>query len=479
MTLTRYREKVSPGPGTAVQVVGVKQDTNLKSGAVSNRVNVTAQLSTTPSTFTEKECTWDENHGRPPYQVGGSFFKKKITNPSSLQGSGTYFVGNFGSGNSLVRREYIGSFLEPTLLVFSGGDTFLNFNSSLEGVSPIVPHSRWNPDDISELGDKAFTVLRPKVAVGGVAQAVYELKDAPGMLRQSAQGFLTSYKALGGSMSGSQMSFLRKFGFKADRGFGIDPLIPLAKQSVIGGRAASDHFLNHTFGWVPFVKDVTQTCDMVLFYDHYRKRAIRRNGLWQKRVFFEPISLDESVLYDANEWQVDPVPFVTTEAGFKKRYRVLKRTFSRVWYEGSFRTYDPEFDYEVEMHPGVRQVRQALTLSGSWISPSLLWKVTPWTWMVDWFSNTGELIQRAQNAITESNVSRYLYVMRTIEVEYLYQQSFTTKDGVEHKLEWTLGGVTKLRAKGESPFEFHLRVGGLTATQHAILAALGISRLRP
>lgn len=462
----RYRERKVPGPGGQPFPIGRKFSVNLKTGATSNEDVVEAQLSASLVYSSEWERCWDTTHGRPPYRTGDSFLKTIIRIPNSVQGSGEYTRSFSTSGSTTFRNVYSGGFTDPYIpgnlnvagLVNLFGSTVMNDDGSF------TTSDEFNPDDLDGLGDRAFDVLRPKIEVANVAQSLYELREAPEMIRTTARGFVDTYRLMGGRPSGNTMRFVGSKG-----------------KPALEGLRAENHFLNHTFGWVPFVKDVVAVCDATLSYDHYRQRAERRNNVWMKRYFAEPVESDENLFYEdtaSNAWRVDPAPFVRTLPGWRSSYRITKRVSTQIWYEGSFRSYYPEFDNNVKMHPAVRQVRQALTLYGARINPVVLWKVTPFSWLVDWFSNTGSLIQRAQDALTDSNVSRYVYVMRHRHYEYLFRQTFTTIDGARGDMVWSLGGEAKLRARATSPFEFRLRTGGLTAKQGAILAALGLSWLR-
>jgi len=292
--------------------------------------------------------------------------------------------------------------------------------------------------------------MAPKDEVAGLGQAVAEARDLPQMLKTTSREMANAYLSRGGSIKGLAMS----------------------------PKGVADHFINHKFGWVPFVKDMSDTINLVSNYDSHLQTAIRRNGTWRKRYFVEDVIDQEETIFSDASWHLDPVVFPSNSL-WKGSYTIVKRSYERIWYKGLYKNYRTEFDNKVPMHPAIRKVRQALTLGGANVNPSLLWKVTPWSWCVDWFSNFGDSIRRTQDLITSSTVTQYFYLMRHRRTDYVCKQSFTVvSTGQSFDLEWTFGVEMKQRAKSENPFTFSLNPRPLSGVQLAILAALGISKAR-
>jgi hypothetical protein len=130
---------------------------------------------------------------------------------------------------------------------------------------------------------------------------------------------------------------------------------------------------------------------------------------------------------------------------------------------------------------------QADQLFGLTLTPDLLWELTPWSWAVDWFSNAGEVINNVTNFGLAGLVLRYGYTMEEsierITAETGAASFFSSDKHFGANLRTSSGPcssgfeiVTKRRYPA-SPFGFSVGWEGLSPTQLAITAALGITRL--
>jgi hypothetical protein len=113
---------------------------------------------------------------------------------------------------------------------------------------------------------------------------------------------------------------------------------------------------------------------------------------------------------------------------------------------------------------------------GLTISPELLWELTPWSWAVDWFTNTGDVISNISDSQKYGLVMPYGYMMEHSITKYTYEP-------VGWKLKDNLGTVQPIsfvketkRRKTAHPFGFGVTDSDLDSGQVAILSALGLSR---
>lgn len=413
-----------------------------------------------PSGIFEK-C-WDQNHGKFAtrkrdgsrlFRTGGPFTKLIVKVPGmEVKGIGTYSTkGNPGfSGNS--RWEYVGGFTCPTLShdgvalsdYQSGGSSVRADNALLPLITPTMENEAWN--------------IRPKLERGSLANALYELKDMPGMLKQASREFHRFYRGM------------------THRRYKSDPRrMP---------KRVSDDFLAIQFGWAPFVSDVVTMCDAVIFSEQYIADITAMNNTWVKR---KRVSQDvqstrrlkrfytQSVLPNGFT-VVDLCKDFVLDGQICRGYCDVHADESlRVWYEGSFKFYRPEFDMTSDDYSSVVQtVNRHITLYGLSVSPTHIWKALPWSWLVDWFSNIGDLIERADEQYNDGMVAKYLYVMHHLvrsirSIHYLNFWSGALTLQFDRLVE------TKLRHNASSPYGFVLG-GDLSASQWSILAALGLSR---
>jgi hypothetical protein len=336
---------------------------------------------------------------------------------------------------------------------FSLGGVTHGFGSlgTLEGLPDPEIYNEVNPDDLTDLGNRAYRLLAPKPEEAGLAQTLAEWRSIPGMLRTSSEGLSTTWKALGGSISGASMA----------------------------PKKVAEQFLNFQFGWKPFLKDMKDAHNVLSDFDAYVERIREHNGVWRKRTRKEDVVEGEEVLYQgqSNTNACSPALFASEFLVPGSCYQtVTRQKMTRVWYTGTFKYYRPEFDYTKKMNTAWRRVQQHITALGLRVSPSIVYKVTPWTWLVDWFVNIGDFVKRVEDMASDTIVSRDFYLMRHSYVRLEYRKRFSTFDGQSFDLKWYRTVETKRRGSADSPFHFAPLPGGLSAMQLAILAAVGLTR---
>jgi hypothetical protein len=107
-----------------------------------------------------------------------------------------------------------------------------------------------------------------------------------------------------------------------------------------------------------------------------------------------------------------------------------------------------------------------------------LYQLTPWSWLVDYFSNLGDVIENLNSLTSDGLVIPYAYMMAEKRiVEHTTLQIEVKRGSVWSPL--TVGDRIEYvyqRRIPASPFGFGISDGDLTPKQISILAALGISR---
>jgi len=460
---TRIRRRVDQ-PSSGKFQVGTYYTIDTVTNKIKSQQKIFSGGSSYPPA-TEEYCM-DELHEGPPFKDGGSLFTSKIYRPSFTIVDRAYYDLDVGPPAWKEKYTYDGGFCEPYL-----SQEVTNFMAGFGQISPTVT-SAWNPNDLSNLGNRAYNKLRPKVEVAGLGQFLAEIHDTPDMLKTTAAGFAKLWKSAGGSVPSSVAHHLSVFSQPKS--------LSKTQQLRAWSGEAGGHFLNHQFAWVPFVRDVVGVCDVAVNGDKYIERTTRGNDKWSKRMFTEENIESEKIVYTFNGWGCGPSTAQRAQMpGTQALYTITRKESTRVWYKGCFKSYRAEFDNKVPMHPAVRTVRQYMTLLGANVNPVLLYKVTPWTWLVDWFTNVGDTVQRLQDLGSGAVVSQYFYLMRTINLYYEMRQLFTDRGGVSHDMRWHAGAITKSRSSSVNPFGFALNPAPLSGIQYAILAALGASHLAP
>lgn len=419
------------------------------------------------------EFCLDQLHAGPPFRTGGPFFHTlKFYADNSPQGS-TYVVGPritdpqtlgfIPTPEESWHYTYKGGFCDP----FLGSPPPLSALSFTPTASSGVngpSHPDVNPDDLTNLGNRAWGKLRPDPAHAGLGQAIAEAKDLPNMLLGTARSFHLAWQG-----------YLDKKKFRR------------------APKQATDEFINQNFGWAPFLGDVGDMYKLVTDFRALEKKEIERNGKWRKRRRREEDVRSETLVWQANSQSNGSYAFpplyspnvnlnLKAQPGMHGKERpdhlsVHRVSVMEIWYEGKFRTYRPEFDAGLSSgYPGLDSANRAMTMAGLRITPTLLYNITPWTWLVDWFAGVGDAVQRYEDMLSDTVAAEYFYLMRRLVSRYEYTITKQTRDGAL-TLKWMGGVETKRRAVGGNAFGFSGSPSGLSGRQLAILGALGGSRV--
>lgn len=426
---------------------------------------------------TSEEYCFDQVNPGPPFRTGGNFFLTRKSFPRTKQGD-VYIVGpritdppTLGfvpTAEESWHYTYKGGFGDPQI---PGGLPALPAMSFVpsgldSGFDPNV-----NPNDMGSLGNRAWAKLRPDPARGGLAQAVLELRDFPKMLQTSSKSFHLAWSSWRRTIMQSE-SVNRE----------------LVRDYV---KQVPDEFLNNQFGWAPFLGDLANTMDVIQNFADYEARELERNGRWRNRKKREEATVSDQLVYQLNSnsagtyaspslfspnrWLNLRDPEGTHAKGRPDHISVHRQSVVEVWYEGKFRSYYPEFDKGLKSgYPALDSARRAMRMHGLSISPTLLWNITPWSWMVDWFAGVGDAIQRYEDMLSDTVAAQYFYLMRRIVSRYEYTITKQTYQG-PIVLKWHEGVETKRRAVGANSFGFSGSPTGLSGRQQAILGALGIA----
>jgi hypothetical protein len=398
------------------------------------------------------EKSWDEIHSGPPYLKGGPLDLIEIVRPKwNVQGAGSFLCNSWYNQPSGWKYMYQGGFYNPLWIPSLDPHSDAVYNALGTVYNDLYP-------DLDSLGSQAYARLRPQLARAGLGQALVEMREVPHMLKTSAKGFheiwrqIASFKQRGSTKRAARM-------------------LP---------KGAGNQFLNIQFGWVPFLKDLQDTLSVYQNARQLKSQISRDNGRWIKRRRVDKLIESRDVVYTRTD-----IPGVqpTGNPGFdfydtsSYLYTITKVETTNVWYEGSWKYYRPEFDWDSDMSKGpIAALQREMAIYGADINPTLIWKVTPWSWLADWFTNAGDAVQRAQDWGTDSMVSKYMYLMHHKTYGFELNSMFRTSNGQGRNMTWYRTASTKRRQNASTPFSFGPAGGDLTPRRLAILAALGLSR---
>jgi len=268
-------------------------------------------------------------------------------------------------------------------------------------------------------------------------------------------------------------------------GFPSIPGIQAWRRKTEVAKTASGEYLNQVFGWLPMISEVTQARDVASQSKKIMKNYHRgEGGNTHRRFTFPTITENLTSISAGGNWPLAGGLDTGFVAGTPPATNLSVSRQTKRWFEGCY-TYKLPSDsdsWKKAMYAG----DQADHLYGLQLTPQVLWELTPWSWAIDWFSNTGDVINNAYQFGAAGLVLRYGYMMEeTIETitKETAPTKFRTKDPVTKKEGTKMSGIckcgyktiTKRRAPA-NPFGFSVGWEDLSPTQLAITAALGISK---
>jgi hypothetical protein len=254
-------------------------------------------------------------------------------------------------------------------------------------------------------------------------------------------------------------------------------------------KALGDDYLNVEFGWKPFLDDLQQLALKLLeasyglfrpFGATHRSRgAIILDDTLRLDALGTAFAVEVGAFQKAlPSYQVPDGQSVTTTVGLRADAYVTRRRKQTRSIEGEF-VYIPKAGFDPSKY-----IDRLETLISTEITPSVLWQLAPWSWLVDWFQEIGDAVASMEAAMNNRILSTYLYAMETTEVSVASSligirprfAGYTYYGVGSYKQELVYTHKRRIRA---NPFGFTgSQSTHLTGEQGAILGALGLTRLK-
>lgn len=251
------------------------------------------------------------------------------------------------------------------------------------------------------------------------------------------------------------------------------------QSRTIAARNAGDEFLNVEFGWLPLISDVKRFGETVINQNRIIQQYERDRGRLVRRSYFFPDDVSQTTTVLSTTKNPDGSSGLDT--GLTGGTSTNGGTWSKTTTITKKRWFKGAFVYGTPLRPtnvgsSATQAELADKLFNLSLTPDVLWNLTPWSWAIDWATNTGDVLAYLGDVMAQGLVMQYGYFMENTihEVRYsltgmvFHDQPINVPDAV-------LVTETKSRSRA-NPFGFGVTWNGLSAIQAAILAALGISR---
>lgn len=294
--------------------------------------------------------------------------------------------------------------------------------------------------DLTDLGPGLWAAMRPTKPIMDLGVAIAELRDIPRMLRHA----WTSIKSVTALL---------------DNPKGLPQWI-LASE----------------FGWKPLYADLKRTLKLrgevekrLNFIKENANKSLHRitpKRPWQPKVTEEVIGEWESDEDDSPicSLSFDSVPESADPSTIPLRFKssLKLRTTVTTGATGMFRYY---WDGDIPDDDYLRA-----RLLGIVLTERVAWEAMPWSWLIDWFSNAGEVLSNLKDHLDETTVAPIAYAQKHIVQEYTWTCTngyYTTS--VQRIFD------TKIRRKID-PFGLAADVA-LSDIQKVILAALSLTRV--
>jgi len=250
------------------------------------------------------------------------------------------------------------------------------------------------------------------------------------------------------------------------------------KERASAAQAAGGEYLNVEFGYMPLANDIAGFAYGVSSASDVIKRYKQGIGKNMRRSFeFETERSTKEQLLGTTNRPYTGIGGSNMWSGGSSSTGALFRTTRverRRWFSGCFTYYFPSEIFGSKRMSDYAILAKQLGLNPT---PDVLWQVTPWTWAVDWFSNTGDVISNWSAFHIDGLVMRWGYMMEhsIIRDTYSLVGARDVSGNPQPVSDVTFVTETKVRVKA-TPYGFGIDLGGLSPFRLSILAALGLSR---
>jgi hypothetical protein len=232
------------------------------------------------------------------------------------------------------------------------------------------------------------------------------------------------------------------------------------KNEVSLAKASGGEYLNIEFGWLPLVNGVRDFAGTVRHADDILRKYQEESNKRLSRRYDWPLERSYATQNTAFNMTNNMGTFT---GGFREQEKTR-----RVWFEADFVYHIPAGGDITDKFR--RYASEARKLYGIDLSPEVLWNLAPWSWAVDWFTNTGDVIHNVSAMGQDGMVMHHAYIMchtihKFVDVGFYDGKRYQKTTVKETKERWPA-----------TPYGFGVSYGSLSGRQIAILSALGLSR---
>lgn len=322
----------------------------------------------------------------------------------------------------------------------------------------------WNltrDQTIYTLGSSSSNLVRGPVRIGTPTTSVANL--APYVHKTDEELFALGGQAISRTEpTNPSFSLSQSIGELRQEGLPKLPDVRMRAKADVARKSGSN-YLNIEFGWMPLVSDIRGFAATVRDSNDILKKYHSESGKGQRRQYSFPSSYEKQV--DMRSFSYSPA---ITALGVAQGMQIQTKS-QRIWFSARYVYHIPAGrDQYAKLE---RMGSDARKLLGAELSPEVLWDLTPWTWAMDYFGTTGDLMHNISALGRDGLVMSYGFIM------------CHTRKETWREAQNSAGRMTSLRIeeyksrRKASPYGFGVDPDGLSSKQIAVLAALGLSRV--
>lgn len=225
-----------------------------------------------------------------------------------------------------------------------------------------------------------------------------------------------------------------------------------------------------------FTKSVSSAANFAKAVSISGKKRIRRRRSLRTIVHTESVTNPNGIMYARSSGAGNEIRF----RGQIHKFATAKQ---RTWFSGAFRMSTTDTDTWLKQSSTVLHAIDQVT--GLGIDARVIWDLIPFSFMADWFANTGDFLSNRQ-VIADYNIAcEYGYVMnhtsftRDMRAAGVFENtpgSYAYQGSVGGSASYSYLEETKLRSSSNS-FGFHTSYDSLNAFQWGALTAIGLSKV--
>lgn len=264
---------------------------------------------------------------------------------------------------------------------------------------------------------------------------------------------------------GQTLGELRKEGFPRMRSLG--------QFKNYSPRKGGEDYLAWQFGFRPVIQDIYGLARSIDTADKQWRSYVKGSNTLQRRHYTYPIEQSTEITDVATGGSVYPIlpaAFGSGMASTLKRTRTVVTVYK---FSAAYAYHVPKPSRKASEF--ARRALQYQKQYGLEIDPELLWNLSPWSWLIDWFLPVGDFVSQASNLQFGNTALPWAYMSASYRVSDVYERPGCRL--IDGKGPGTLEVVTHYKRRvTASPYGFGVAWNDLSAFQLSILAAIGISR---